>query len=71
MTLTREVDSPRERNRNLLLYNLSRNESNFNGYLYLENIPGEGLRALIESCSIELTISRRMAAPSRVCGKRG
>ena len=31
-------------------------------------MPGRGVRALIELCSIELTISRRMAAPSRVCG---
>jgi hypothetical protein len=35
-----------------------------------ENIPGGGLRALIELLSIELTISRRMAAPSRVYEKR-
>lgn len=34
-------------------------------------MPGGGVRALIDLCSIELTISLRMAAPSRVCGVYG
>ena len=34
-------------------------------------MPGRGVRALIEFCNIELTISRRMAAPSRVWQEKG